>query len=426
MLFQTGFRTLCGVAFASSIFCAAPERAAADQEGMAMTPASSAMGMRMDTMLPGGQRFSLTGWVEAGFTANFASPDDHQNFGRLLDDRANEPLLNQLVVNAQRYLDPKEAGNFDWGFDVQLFYGSDARYLHSTGLLDLATDDIVQPDVPEAWILAHFPISGTAGGLDLKLGKFLDCFGAEMPDPRGNLFYSHSYIFNFGCPFYGTGALFTLHALPGLEISASVDRGLNVAVENNNDSPSFSAAVSGKAGNGKVTYALATHFGPEDPHDNHDYRYLSDATLSWKATDQLTLTTDLNYVYEESVRARGYGIAQYLDYALTPWLSANLRGEVWRDEKGFFVAQFASPNDFIHFARGDDTVFDPRTIGGGNTTYGELTAGLTFRPPVPKPLAGLIIRPELRYDRSLNGTRPFNDSADRGVFTAGVDVVVSF
>ncbi len=58
--------------------------------------------------------FSLYGWIETGVTANFASPTDHQNFGRLLDDRSNEPLLNQLVVAAERTLDPQMTDRFDW------------------------------------------------------------------------------------------------------------------------------------------------------------------------------------------------------------------------------------------------------------------------------------------------------------------------
>jgi len=37
-----------------------------------------------------------------------------------------------------------------------------------------------------------------------------------------------------------------------------------------------------------------------------------------------------------------------------------------------------------------------------------------------------MIRPEIRYDRSLNGTDPLNDSSDRDMFTAAVDVVVMF
>jgi Putative beta-barrel porin-2, OmpL-like. bbp2 len=43
-----------------------------------------------------------------------------------------------------------------------------------------------------------------------------------------------------------------------------------------------------------------------------------------------------------------------------------------------------------------------------------------------KPIAGLIIRPELRYDRALTNTRPFNDSSDRDQFTAGIDFILSF
>jgi len=371
-------------------------------------------------------RLKLYGWIETGITGNFASPSDHQNFGRLLDDRSNEPLLNQLVVAAERVLDPKQANSFDWGFKAQLFYGSDARYLHSTGLLDLTTNDTVQPDIPEAWMVAHFPINGTAGGFDLKLGKFMNCFGADMSDPRMNVFYSHSYIFNFGCPFYGTGALATLHAAPGVDIYASVDRGLNVAVEDNNDSASFCGGVTMNCCKGKVSCTAMIHAGPENPGDNHGYRYLSDVVTTWKVTDKITSITDLNYVYDESAKARGYGVAQYLTYAVNDCCSVGIRGEVWRDEDGFYVAQFASNNDFIHFARGDDTVFDSRTVGGDRTTYGAVTAGVTIKPPVPKPFDGLMIRPEIRYDRSLNGTCPFNDSSDVDMLTAGVDVVLTF
>ena len=370
-------------------------------------------------------RFTISGWLEAGFTGNFASPQDHQNFGCLLDDRSNQVLLNQFVISAERVLDPKASDHFDWGFKVQLLYGSDARYLHSLGLLDLVTDATVQPDIPEAWLLMHFPITGTTGGLDLKLGTYVNCFGADMSDPRMNVFYSRTYIFNFGCPFNGTGTLVTLHAAPWLDLYASIDRGVNVSLEDNNNSVAFYGGFVGNLYDGKVAYAALTHIGPEDPHNNHDYRYLSDFTVTWKATNRLTSITDLNYVYEQSVHAEGYGVAQYFTYTLTDWLTAGIRGEVWRDADGFFVAQFASNNDFVHFERGD-TIFDPRTVGGGRTTYGALTAGVTIKPAVPKPLTGLMIRPEVRYDRSLNNTHPFNDSSDRDMVTAGFDVIFTF
>ena len=238
-------------------------------------------------------------------TGNFASPNDNQNFGRLLDDRANEPLLNQFVLTAERGLDPRMADRFDWAFRIQFLYGSDTRYLKSIGFFDLVTDDLVQPDIPEAWFMAHFPISGTAGGLDVKLGEFMTCFGADMSDPRRNVFYSRDYIFNFGCPFHGTGALLTLHVAPDLDVYAGIDRGVNVALEDNNDAPSFYGGAMMNCCKGKVCCAAMTHAGPENPRDNHGYRYLSDVLTTWKVTDRITSITDLNYAYAILFDLRG-------------------------------------------------------------------------------------------------------------------------
>jgi hypothetical protein len=380
------------------------------------------MAMPMGMPAPG---FRFSGWLEAGITVNFDSPNDHQNFGRLLDDRSNEPLLDQFALTAERGFNPM-SDHFDWAFRTEFLYGTDARYLHTTGLLDLTTNDIVQPDFPEAWVVAHFPISGTAGGLDLKLGKFMTCEGADMSDPRVNVFYSRTYIFNFGSPFFGVGALATLHAWRDLDFIGGVTRGVNVGSEDNNDSASFYGGVTANCYNGKLCCAAMVHAGPEDPKDDQDYRYLADVVTTWKITDRLTSITDLNYAYEEAFDAMGYGVAQYLTYKVSDCCTASIRAEVWRDEDEFFVAQFASNNDFLHFERGDDTVFDPRTTFGGRTTYGAITAGLTFKPHVPAPLTGLMIRPEVRWDRSLHDTRPFNDSSDQDMFTAAVDFVLTF
>ena len=115
-------------------------------------------------------RFKISGWVESGITFNPDSPQSNQNFGRLFDDRANEPLLNQVVINFERALVP-QPGQFDWGFKLQFMYGSDARFIHSLGLFDRTTHEILQPDLVEAYLNLHFPVL-TEGGLDLKLGKF--------------------------------------------------------------------------------------------------------------------------------------------------------------------------------------------------------------------------------------------------------------
>ncbi|HEY4271476.1 MAG TPA: porin [Candidatus Udaeobacter sp.] len=369
-------------------------------------------------------RFKISGWIESGIAFNPDSPQDNQNFGRLFDDRANEPLLNQVVINFERALAPKP-GEFDWGLKLQFMYGSDARFIHSLGLFsDTASTSILQPDLVEAYLNLHFPIL-TDGGLDLKLGKFVTLEGAETIDPRTNFFYSHAYIFNFGIPFNNTGALATWHATSHLNLVAGLTRGVNTSIDDNNDSVAFDGGIGLDLNESKLVISAATHIGPETPNNNHDQRYLNCVTTTWKITDKLTSITDLNYARDDGADADGYGVAQYFTYAINSWVTAGVRAEIFRDDKGFYVVSFANDHDPMRALEGEPTI-DPRTVGGGKTTYGAVTVALNIKPTVPKPAASLAIRPELRFDRALNGTHPFNDSSERNQFTAGIDVIIGF
>jgi hypothetical protein len=368
-------------------------------------------------------RFKISGWIDSGITSNPDGPRDNQNFGRYFDDRANEPMLNQLVINLERALTP-QPGEFDWGFKLQLMYGSDARTIHSLGLFDRTAHEILQPDLVEAYLNLHFPVI-TDGGLDLKLGKFVTLEGSETIDPHTNFFYSHTYIFNFGIPFNHTGALATFHATKWLDVMAGVTRGVNTSIDDNNGAPAFHGGLGLNFSDGKVVVSASTHIGPETPHNNHDLRYLNDITTTWKITDKLTSTTDLNYALDEGTGAKAYGVAQYFTYSINSWLTAGIRGEIFRDDMGFYVVSFADNEDPLRALRGEPTI-DPRTVSGGRTTYGALTAGVNIKPPMPKPISGLTIRPELRYDRALTNTRPFNDSRHRDQFTAGLDFILTF
>jgi hypothetical protein len=379
------------------------------------------IGMASPTPEP---RLRISSWIASGLTGNPASPPDNQNFGRLFDDRSNEPLLNQLVVSFERALAP-QPGKFDWGFKLQPMFGSDARFVHSLGLFSgtMATS-IVQPDLIEAYLNLHFPII-SEGGLDLKLGKFVTLEGMETIDPRANFFYSHTYIFDFGIPFNHTGALVTLHATKWLDLYAGVTRGVNTSIDDNNDNVSFHGGVGLNLLEGKLTVLATTSIGPETPNNNHDQRYLNDIAVTAKITDKFTSLTDLNYALDEVGGAQAFGIAQYFTYAINGWLTAGIRGEVFWDDDGFYVVSFANTHDPMRALEGQPTI-DPRTVGGGETTYGAITAGVNIKPPMPKPVAGLAIRPEVRYDRSLNDTRPFNQSSDRDQFTVGIDFILTF
>ena len=63
-------------------------------------------------------------------------------------------------------------------------------------------------------------------------------------------------------------------------------------------------------------------------------------------------------------------------------------------------------------------------------TYGALTLGVNIEPPVPKAIEGLPIRPEVRFDDSLNGTKHFKAGTTINIrvrkLAFGIDAVIPF
>ena len=76
--------------------------------------------------------FSISGHIEGGLTFNTYPQNNGLNFGQLFTDKTNTPLLNQALVTVQRPIDPKSP-NVDFGFKLQAYYGTDARYTRFLG-----------------------------------------------------------------------------------------------------------------------------------------------------------------------------------------------------------------------------------------------------------------------------------------------------
>jgi hypothetical protein len=142
--------------------------------------------------------------------------------------------------------------------------------------------------------------------------------------------------------------------------------------------------------------------------------------------------TELNYTHDDiSTLPRGataYGATEYITYALNKHVTLNARGEVFRDADGFFIVNYSGNLDAVALARGYacSCIFQPPT------TSSEITLGLTYKPDVPKPMALLQIRPEIRYDRALGGNTPYDVNPSTGLgrrkdqFLFGGDVVIGF
>jgi hypothetical protein len=385
----------------------------------------------------------LSAQLDAGITGNPAGPKN--NFGQLFTDKPNTVLLNQLLLTANKPLDPK-ATDFDWGFKLQGMYGSDARYTQFLGELNRVNpNDRNQLDVVEANVLFHLPVL-FEGGVDVKAGQYSTPIGYETIDPSTNLFYSHSYIFNFGIPLKHTGILTTSHVNSMLDVYLGVDTGVNTTfgpLGDNNGAIAFLGGVNLTLMDGNLTVLALSHIGPENAtralspagfNANGYFRYLNDIVITYKATTDLTFVTELNWIRDDfdgiftagkPTTANAFGVAQYVSYALSDTLTLNGRAELYRDDNNFFVGSFQANGSFVQAEQGFTAGIG--TSPGKTTTYGALTAGVTYKPPgLPPVISGLLIRPEIRWDTDLGGTKAFNGHQDNGQVTIASDVVLTF
>ncbi len=392
----------------------------------------------------------LSAQLDAGFNLNPFRPSTGLNFGQLFTDHANQATLNQVLLTANKPLDPKNS-DFQWGFKLQGMYGSDARYTQFLGVFNNALPgDRYQFDIVEANALFHLPIISD-GGMDVKVGMYSTPLGFETIDPSTNPFYSHSYIFQFGLPFKHTGFLTTTHLTDVVDIYGGLDTGTNTTFGPLGDN---NGAIGGIGGfnltlmGGNLTILALTHVGPEQAtrvlsplgfNANGEFRAYNDVLITYKVNDALTTTTELNWVRDAYGYANkpvnGFGAAQYAAYTLTDTLTLNGRIEVWRDDNNYFVAQYSGNNDPVRVEQGLSPISNVYVApGGGGTTYGTITLGVTYKPTLPAPVTGLLLRPEVRWDHAFTNNNPFNQNyqpapGNKGTannFTLAADAVITF
>ena len=418
-------KSLLKATAAAAVLCASAALAPAMADDAAAAPAADPSAIK------------LTGLLDTGITFGPTSKGSDVNYGHLFTDKNDQFLVNQASLTLNRDLDPKAEG-FDWGFKLQGMYGSDSRYTHFIGLWDLDTRKRNQFDIVEANGLAHLPVL-TEGGIDAKVGMYSTPLGAEVISPTGNYLYSHSYIFNFGLPLKHTGGYLTTHVNSTVDVITGADTGWNESLGNKGTVNNGGASVLGGLGlngllDGKLTILALSHVGPQAPSTgplgvkagNTHARQTYDVVATYKATDALTFITEADFVREDAVGAPAYGLAQYGVYAVNSWFSLVGRGEVFADPNNYFVAAYPGNRDPVQAERGL-SLDQPLLTAKTGTTYGELTVGANLTPDgMPALLTGTVIRPEIRWDSTLDGVNAYQGGKQCSQVTLGVDVVVPF
>jgi hypothetical protein len=377
------------------------------------------------TPTPTVQAGHFYGWVQQGFAANPDSPRDHVNFGANLDWRSNEYRLDQVYFVAENTLQHGDKPNV--GYRVDFLVGHDAPFFVANGLFSSFTGfdptsgvgvegpasfrqvNRIGIDLPQFYVEIHIPSLLT--GVDIRAGKFYTLMGREVYPAADTDFYSRTYENIYGTPFTHTGVLATVHATPTLDVVGGIVRGWDV-FEDNNGRPSFHGAFIWSSADKRYNWTTAWITGPEQPHDNRDYRTLvsSYLTATLGSESRWLLSTGGHYGVEANAAvdpatgrrkaADWYAYSAHLFYTVNPRLRLGMRAEWFRDDEGTRTGQLRRP--------------------GFSASFYDLTFGFGY-----KLRPSLQIRPEIRWDWSPDA-RPFNDQADKLQFTAAADVIWRF
>lgn len=342
---------------------------------------------------------NVFGHIEGSYTWNFDNPAKDLNVGRVFDIKHNDPEVNQLDFNIERNVDLSNH-QFDIGGRVELLYGTDARFIHSSGFLDYDNFFVgpeYQFDIPQLYVDIAVPLGN---GLRIRAGKFL--FFKQI-DPNASVFFSHSFTFGSALPFTLTGVSALYDFTDQLSLEMGFSRGWGQTFTDNNSAIDGFGRIRYNPAD-KTALTLAAIVGPEDDHDDSHYRVAVDFTATQGIGDNTTLLLDSVLGYDAAGSTTGaaawwYGVAGYGVYKLNDYLSCGLRLEWYRDEEGF-------------------------TTGLAQNLY-EATVGVTYIPFPDHPIAGNFkIRPELRYDYSSKDY--FDGLTKHDQLTAAVDAIFNF
>ena len=372
---------------------------------------------------------TVQGWMEAGYAWHDGQRNpDGFNGPDGFNDRDEEVQLNQLYVTIQKAL-KDNACCWDWGYTVDLLYGTDYRYPVEKGWD--ANDSGVPRwySDPRKFYGLAMPQAYVEFGtqcLSYKVGRWVTLLGNEVIAAPGNVFYSHTYTFLYAIPFTHTGALATYKANDQLTLVQGVDNGWDT-FNDTDENVSFTGEAILTSKDKHTTLTVAYQDGNEpivssgnptaDPRARRN-RFVATGILAHDLNDRLSYEIDDTFGCQEKGEAEGDtstwgGVSSIVTYKMNCCWTAATRLEWFRDTDGTRVApigDFGTPNGNVASA------------GGFAGNFYDLTAGLNYHPN-----ANVQVRPELRYDwfsgHDLNGVQPYHAGTSNHQWISAVDVI---
>ncbi|MEK6257249.1 MAG: outer membrane beta-barrel protein [Planctomycetota bacterium] len=357
----------------------------------------------------GKNRLKDNGWILGGFTQfGYQSAPDGAFAG-------NGPFVNQkeyktFALNQQYLFLGKVADGtkgFDWGFRADVLFGLDGNDAQSFGNRPGRWD--FQEDFNHGayeWAIPQLYAEVAMNNLSVKLGHFYTPIGYEVVPSNGNFFLSRQLTFYNSEPFTHTGALATYKASDKLSVIGGYVYGMDTGFDQFNDGSAaiggFTYAIDDKTsliyagifgnlgwrGDGAINSAILTRKWGDKFSTVHQFDVLNSnlgSNFNGNPTDAIV-------VPGEGVAGDSIGFINYAFYDVTAKTKAGVRYE-WYKADG--------------------------------TSYQTLTGGVNV-----KPMANLVIRPEVRYmfsegnNQIYNGPRYSDTLFNQTQF--GIDAILTY
>lgn len=268
----------------------------------------------------------LSIYLQGGYTFNFRNPDSGTNGQRIFDQKANTFLIDLAQIQFA-----KDAPVGGLGYKLKVSFGETAKFIHSAGLG--GSNDVV--DLTEAYVDYVAPLGS---GLKLQFGKFVTYHGAEVIEAKGDFNYSRSFLYNFAIPFTHTGFLAAYTFSKALTANIYIVNGWDNTNDNNKGKTFGTSFVVTPIEPFSMNFNFM--YGPEQPDNSSNYRFLFDWVGTFKATKNLTFVVNTDYAHEDKdplnsgKNSKWYGVAGYVKYDFTDFFSTSIRTEYFDDKNG--------------------------------------------------------------------------------------------
>lgn len=404
-------------------------------------------------------RYFVRGWLQQGITIVPESPSSHMNTPMRFNDRSNDYQMHQLYLTLGRSA-LRSGCEWDWGFRVDVMYGTDYYMLTSIGLetkskhyfQDRKANEPFEAEqrwnkndgnrrggtasmygvaMPQLFAELYVP---TAFGTNVKFGHFYSPMGSESCMAPSNFFYSRSYSMMFGGPRTFTGMMIDHRLNRNISAIFGLTQGWD-AWDSPANTLSYLVGAKWSSWDRRNNLSFTLHTGEtvniNGKHNRTNYSlafsHMISPSLRYEIQHDLGFESNANYEVTSTgsrneLDGKWYSINQSLIWQLSQNFSIGTRFEWFKD------TNLTRVYEYTNFANMPNLPY----YTGGN--YYQLTLGANWKPEIG--CGYVTLRPEIRWDwtdvkdKSIGsgnkGYSVFNDGKDCQLITIGLDMIIAF